>query len=341
MALSRWLARAVLAGTTLVLLATSAPPSHAETINVYTAWPESLSQPIFKAYTAKTGVQVNFIRLSTGELVARATAEKNNPRADVIWGAPGDGFAAAKEAGIIEPYRPPTWDKIAPELKDREAYFMAVSKNTLVFMSNTKLLKEKGIKAPTSWNDLLDPAFKGQIQTADARTSGTALTRILSIYYAFGKDEQKAFDYQKKLHANVQVYTKSGGGCTVPTSLGQAMVCIAHMPDAMEAKKKGYDMTVTFPREGVAAVIEGVALVKGAKHRDQATKFIDWTFSKDMQDLLDKNDVYMLPTLPEASIDAAVQALMKEAKLLPVDLDWVGKNRKRLVERWVNETIKD
>jgi iron(III) transport system substrate-binding protein len=338
----RWLTRSVTTGIASgLLLATLAAPALAQTVNVYTAWPESLSQPIFKAYTAKTGVQVNFIRLSTGELVARATAEKNNPRADVIWGAPGDGFAAAKEAGIIEPYRPPTWDKIPAELKDREAYFTAVAKNTLVFMSNAKLLKEKGLKPPTSWNDLLDPAFKGQIQTADARTSGTALTRILSIYYAFGKDEQKTFDYQKKLHANVQVYTKSGGGCTVPAALGQAMVCIAHMPDAMEAKKKGYDMIVSFPKEGVAAVIEGVALVKGAKNRDQATKFIDWTFSKDMQDLLDKHDVYMLPTLPEASIAAAVQALMKEAKLLPVDLEWVGKNRKRLVERWVNETIRD
>ena len=431
-------------GVALLAMTGFAAPGAAETVNVYTAWPESLSQPIFKAYTAKTGMQVNFIRLSTGELVARATAEKNNPRADVIWGAPGDGFAAAKEAGILEPYRPPTSDKIPAELKDRdgyytavskntlvfmsnakllkekglkppvswndlldpaykgqiqtadartsgtaltrilsiyyafgkdedkafdyqkklhgnvqvytksgggctipaelkdrEAFFTAVAKNTLVFMSNAKLLKEKGLKPPTSWNDLLDPAFKGQIQTADARTSGTALTRILSIYYAFGKDEQKAFDYQKRLHANVQVYTKSGGGCTVPAALGQAMVCIAHMPDAMEAKKKGYDMTVTFPREGVAAVIEGVALVKGAKNRDQATKFIDWTFSKDMQDLLDKHDVYMLPTLPGASIDAAVQALMKEAKLLPVDLEWVGKNRRRLVDRWVNEVIRD
>src|SRR5213592_3379433 len=325
----------------LLLVLVFAGPGLAQTVNVYTAWPESLSQPIFKAYTAKTGVQINFIRLSTGELVARATAEKNNPRADVIWGAPGDGFAAAKEAGIIEPYKTANIDKIPAELKDKDGYYTAVSKNTLIFMSNAKLLKEKGLKAPTSWNDLLDPAYKGQIQTADARTSGTALTRILSIYYAFGKDEDRAFDYQKKLHGNVQVYTKSGGGCTIPAALGQAIVCIAHMPDAMEAKKKGYDMVVTFPREGVAAVIEAVALVKGAKNRELAAKFIDWTFSKDMQDLLDKNQVYMLPTLPGATIEPAVQSLMKEARLLPVDLDWVGKSRKRLVERWVNEVIKE
>jgi iron(III) transport system substrate-binding protein len=288
----------------------AAPAWAADTVNVYTAWPESLSQPIFQAYTAKTGVQVNFIRLSTGELVARATAERNNPRADVIWGAPGDGFAAAKAAGIIEPFRSANTAKVPAELRDPEAYYTAVARNTLLFMSNAKLLKEKGLKPPTSWN-------------------------------AFGKDEDRAFDYQKKLHQNVQVYTKSGGGCTIPTAMGQAMVCIAHMPDAMEAKKKGYDMITTFPREGVAAVIEGVALVKGAKNREAATKFIDWTFTRDMQDLLDKNEVYMLPSLPGGSINPAVLALMKEAKLLPVDLDWVGKNRKRLVDRWINEVIKE
>ena len=331
---------AALALLAALVLAVAAPAA-AQTLNVYTAWPESLSQPIFKAYTAKTGVQVNFIRLSTGELVARATAEKNSPRADVIWGAPGDGFAAAKAAGLLEPYKPPTWDRVPAELKDPEAHYIGVSKNTLLFMSNAKLLKEKNLKPPASWADLLDPAYKGQIQTADARTSGTALTRILSIYYALGKDEDRAVDYQKKLHRNVQAYTKSGGGCTIPTALGQAMVCIAHMPDAMEAKKKGYDMVTTFPREGVAAVIEAVALVKGAKNRDLATKFIDWTFTKEMQDLLDKNEVYMLPTMAEGSVNANVQALMKEAKLLAVDLDWVGKSRKRLVDRWVNEVIKD
>ena len=80
----------VAACVSLVLVAGLADLAWAQTLNVYTAWPESLSQPIFKAYTAKSGVQVNFIRLSTGELVARATAEKNNPRADVIWGAPGE-----------------------------------------------------------------------------------------------------------------------------------------------------------------------------------------------------------------------------------------------------------
>ncbi|HXJ80518.1 MAG TPA: ABC transporter substrate-binding protein [Candidatus Methylomirabilis sp.] len=328
----------------LVASLTIAPRSAraADTLNVYTVWPESLAERIFKAYTARTGVQIRFIRLTSGELVARATAEKHDPRADVIWGAPGDGFAAAKAAHILEPYKPASWNAIAPELKDPEGYYVAVSKHTLIFMSNAALLRDKGLKPPMSWKDLLDPAYKRQIQTADARTSGTALTRILSIYYAFGSDEDQAFEYQKQLDRNVQVYTKSGSGCTTPVALGQAMVCIAQVLDVMESGKKGgHDLVTTFPREGVAAVIDGVGLVRGANNREAATRFIDWTFTRDMQDLLDKNEVYVLPTLPDATINPKVLALMKDAKLLPVDLEWVAKNRKRLVDRWVNEVIKE
>src|SRR5437667_11555702 len=133
----------VTAYVSLLLVAGLALPAPGQTLNVYTAWPESLSQPIFRAYTAKTGVPINFIRLSTGELVARATAEKNNPPADVIGGAPGDGFAAAKEAGIIEPYRAPTWSQIPAEPKDKDGYYTALSKNPPGVMPNAKLLKEK------------------------------------------------------------------------------------------------------------------------------------------------------------------------------------------------------
>ena len=72
-----------------------------------------------------------------------------------------------------------------------------------------------------SWDDLLNPAYKNMLQMADARTSGTAVTRIFSVLEVNGRDEEKAFAYLKKLRQNVQVYTKSGGGGTLPVGLGR------------------------------------------------------------------------------------------------------------------------
>src|SRR2546430_5924674 len=77
-------------------------------------------------------------------------------------------------------------------------------------------------------------------QRADARTSGTAVTRIFSVLEVTGRDENKAFDYMKKLRPNVQLYTKSGGGGTLPVGLGQAGAGIFFIVDALDTKAKGY-----------------------------------------------------------------------------------------------------
>jgi len=76
------------------------------------------------------------------------------------------------------------------------------------------------------------------------------------------------------------------------------MVCIAHMPDALEAKKKGYDVVVSFRRKAWPAVIEGVALVKGANESRGGREVYRVDVQQGDADLLDKNDVYMLATLP-------------------------------------------
>ena len=95
------------------------------------------------------------------------------------------------------------------------------------------------------------------LQMADARTSGTAVTRIFSILEVNGRDENKAFDYMKKLRPNVQLYTKSGGGGTLPVGLGQAGGGIFFIVDALDTKAKGYDVAISFPKEGIGTAAEG------------------------------------------------------------------------------------
>ena len=87
---------------------------------------------------------------------------------------------------------------------------------------------------------------------ADARTSGTAVTRIFSVLEVNGRDEEKAFAFLKKLRQSVQLYTKSGGGGTLPVGLGQAGGGIFFIVDALDTKAKGYDVAISFPRKASA-----------------------------------------------------------------------------------------
>src|SRR5678816_262919 len=182
----------------VALACASLPALAAETLNVYSIWPENWARPMFEEFEKATGIKVNFVRFSSGEALARVIAEKSNPRVDVLFGGPVETHAAGIKEGIFEPYKPPAFAQLAPRFKQADGQWVAIADDPLVFMSNNKFLKENNLKPPASWEDLLNPAYKNMLQMADARTSGTAVTRIFSILEVYGRDETKAFDYMKK-----------------------------------------------------------------------------------------------------------------------------------------------
>ena len=323
----------------LAVLWSALPARAAETVNAYSIWPENWAKPMFEEFEKATGIRVNFIRFSSGEALARVIAEKNTPRVDVLFGGPVETHAAGIKEGIFESYKPPAFAVLPPRFKHSDGQWVAIADDPLVFMSNNKFLREKGLKPPASWDDLLDPAYKNQLQMADARTSGTAVTRIFSILEVNNRDEEKAFAYMKKLRPNVQVYTKSGGGGTIPVGLGQAGAGIFFIVDALKTKQEGYDVSVSFPKEGIGTAAEAIALVKGAKNPALGKKLIDWASSPAMQSLFAPYKINFVPAHPDVKVEPSLAEVLKGAKIFPIDDRYAGDNRKRIVERWVKEIL--
>jgi iron(III) transport system substrate-binding protein len=311
----------------------------ADTLNAYSIWPENWARPMLQEFEQATGVKVNFVRFSSGEALARVIAEKGNPQVDVLFGGPVETFAAGIKEGIFEPYKPPSFGSLPARFKQAEGHWVAIADDPLVFMTNAKFLKEANLKPPASWEDLVNPAYKGMLQMADARTSGTAVTRIFSIIEVNGRNEDKAFDYMKKLRRNVQVYTKSGGGGTLPVGLGQAGGGIFFIVDALDTKAKGYDVVISFPREGIGTSAEAIALLKGAKHPELGKKLIDWATSPAMQSLFAKHKINFVPASPEVKVEPSLAEVLKGAKIFPIDDAYAGANRKRVVDRWIGEVL--
>ena len=311
----------------------------ADPVNVYTIWPENYARPMFQEFEKTTGIKVNFIRFSSGEALARVIAEKNNPRIDVLFGGPVETFAAGIKEGIFEPYKSPSFAKLPARFKHADGQWTAMADDPLVFMTNGAFLKTKGLKPPASWDDLLDPAYKNQLQMADARTSGTAVTRIFSVLEVNKRDEEKTFAYLKKLRQNVQVYTKSGGGGTLPVGLGQAGGGIFFIVDALETKAKGYDVVISFPKEGIGSSAEAIALIKGAKNQAAGKKLIDFATSAAMQSKLADHKVNFVPASPDVKTEASLAEVLKGATIFPIDDEYAGANRKRIVDRWIKEVL--
>ena len=98
----------------LVLVACSGgkpeQPANKE-LSVYTAFPESEVIYYFNKFEEETGIKINYVRLSAGEMLTRVEAEKDNPQATLMVGGSTDNYIAAVDKGLLEAYQSPNLDK--------------------------------------------------------------------------------------------------------------------------------------------------------------------------------------------------------------------------------------
>ncbi len=305
-------------------------------ISVYSIMPEKYATKIFAAFTADTGIKVNFVRLSSGEALARLIAEKNNPQVDALWGGPADTYEAGIKEGIFEVYVPKQADKVPANFRSKDGYWTGIGIIPLTFLSNAKFLKEKGLNPPTSWNDLLNPAYKGTLQMADARTSGTATERIYSLVKIFGEDG--AFAYQKQLHQNIQLYTKGGAGGAMPIATGQAASGVFYIVDALDIQQQGYDLVISYPVEGVTYGVEASGIIKGTKNLAAAKVLMDWASSSRLGEVMVAEMINYIPTRPDVKVTNPALDMSK-VKLIEADTAWKGEKRAAYVQRFIDDVI--
>lgn len=307
-----------------------------KTLNVYSIMPEKYATIIFGEFTKDTGITVNFVRLSSGEALARLIAEKANPQVDAVWGGPADTYEAGIPEGVFEKYTPKEADKIPAKFRSKDSYWTGIGVIPLCFLSNNKYLQSKGLKVPTSWQDIIDPRYGQSLQMADVRTSGTATERIYSLVKIYGEDE--AYAYQKKLHKNIQLYTKGGAGGAMPIATGQASSGVFYIVDALDIQQQGYDLSVSYPVEGVTYGIEGSGIVKGAKNLGAAKVLMDWASSKRLGEVMVANLINYIPTRTDVVVTNPALDMSK-VKLIEAEAEWKGANRARFVEKWIAEVI--
>src|SRR5262245_4795250 len=95
------------AAITAAALALAAPAFAQTKITVYTALENEQLKPLKDAFEKATpGVEIVWVRDSTGVITARLLAEKDNPRADVIWGVSVSSVALFDQQGMLQGYNP-------------------------------------------------------------------------------------------------------------------------------------------------------------------------------------------------------------------------------------------
>ena len=312
-----------------------------ETVVVYTALEnEEVVEYLKQAKQELPDLDIQAIRLSTGELGARILAEKNNPQADCVWGWAVTNLEEFVGRNMIKPYKPAGWDKIPSQFKHPDGYWTAIDLYAAAFVINEKVIAQDKLPMPKGWKDLLNPAYKNKLIMPNPASSGTGFLQVASLLEMLDADyktkpvaDNKAWDFLKKLDKNMGQYIKSGSKPAKLTAAGEYAVGCSFAYVYSSLKKKGFPVVMVLPEEGAGFELESNALLANARHEAAAKKFLDWAISKKAMEGYAKFKLGV--TYPGIAGPADMPAL-ESIKLAPMDFPWQSKNRAKILEVWSN-----
>jgi iron(III) transport system substrate-binding protein len=290
---------------------------------------------LFETFKAQYGVDVTCLDMSSGEALERIRAESENPQGDVLFGTTNLSHVNLAADGLTEPYKGLGWT-LLPDgaVKDPDGYWTGFYYGVIGFACSPDRLAEIGAECPTSWDELLDPVYKGEIVIASPAASGTSYTVLSGLSQMFGEDG--AFEWYQKFDQNVAQYTESGSAPGKMAAAGEFAVGIAFAHDIQVQQDKGLPVELNFPSEGTPFEIGGISIIKGAKNEAAARAWVDYVFTPAFQRY--HNDVaHRIPVVPGVALKEGTYGL-EDVKLIDGydPTEWAAK-RDALVARWQQE----
>ena len=302
-------------------------------LTVYTAFEADQLKEYERSFEqAHPDIDIRWVRDSTGIVTAKLLAEKNNPKADVVWGLAATSLMLLKSEGMLQPYKPQGVERLRKSFVDNspvpswvgaEAWVASVCYNTVEGEKNN-------VPAPTSWQDLTKPVYKGHVIMPNPNSSGTGFLDVSSWLQMFGED--KGWAYMDDLHKNISRYTHSGSKPCKLAASGETTIGISFAYRGAKSKKKGAPLEIITPAEGLGWDLEATAIMKGTKKLDAAQKLLDWSVTEDANRMYNK--YYAVIGIPEVTKSVPYYPESIGDKMIDNDFVWAASNRQTILAEW-------
>ena len=308
---------------------TSTEKDSDNTLVVYSPNPEDLIEETIPAFEEKYGIKVDLVQASTGELFKKAEAEKESPVADVIFGGSYALFSSNEK--LFEPYISQENDQIIPEYQNKTGFYTPYTLDVSVIIANSALTKDIKIEG---YNDLLNPKLKGKIATADPSNASSAFAQLTNMLVdQGGYENEQAWTYVKNLFTLVDgKIASSSSNVYKAVADGEMAVGLTYEDPALKLLNDGVDVKVIYPKEGTVFLPGNAAIVKNAKHMENAKKFIDFLLSQEIQDKLG-TETTIRPIRKNAKTNKNMKA-MTEINVATEDSDYVIKNKSAILKKY-------
>jgi iron(III) transport system substrate-binding protein len=317
----------------------------ADNVLIYAALDEKTANELAVAFTKETGIEADIALQieQAGTVSGRIKTEASKARADVFIGGNSNYHTDLAAGGFLEKYTSPVVKEagISNQFVDPDGYWSGWYFGALCLLYNEKRYQEeiapKGIKPPSTWDDLLNPAYKGEVIASNPATTGGAYLMMAAQIFRLGS-EDAGFEFIRKLNQNVAQYTKGANGSIPLVSQGEAIVGFAWGHDTLKQKIQGnLPIVVVFPKD-TGFEIGAASIIKGAPHPENAKKFIDFLLSPTAGKINAKNG-YRYPVRKGVELPAGVPPF-ESLDLAPWDLKKAAENVDVWKKKWAEITGK-
>lgn len=219
-------------------------------------------------------LNVRVMYTPTAKAAAKLSVEKENTDADIIVGLETsymskitDALADISEFTTLE-----YLDGLKPS--DQDNKYVVWERQAGAFVINTDILEKNNLPMPTSYDDLLNPIYKGFIAMPDPKSSGTGYFFYKNLVNTRG--EQGALEYIDALEKNVKQFTESGSGPIKLLNQGEIAIGLALTFQAVNHINNGLPFEIVFPEEGSPFSLTGTALIKGREKNEDIVEIFEF-----------------------------------------------------------------
>lgn len=298
---------------------------------IYSPSTEAQINAVVPLFSEKYGIECEVITGNTGEIVARADAEKEAPYADVIFGGGASTYSQYRD--VFEDYVTTNDGELIDTCKNTTGYITNHNVDATILVVNTDLIGDIEI---TGYEDLLNPALKGKIAFADPTVSSNAYAHIVAMLEGVGGgDETKGWDFIAKFIENLDGKLQSGSQAVwKAVADGEMVVGTSYEEAGITLVRDGAPIKVVYAKEGVGVDPSTSGLLKNCKHPENGKLFLDFIMSQEVQNIF-CSELGIRPSRDDVDYpDYFVPA--SEINVLHEDKDFYDSNSQTIVNRYMD-----
>ena len=307
----------LIAGVVLAfgLSACSKPEARPRELVVMTHDSFDISAQVIAAFEKQEGVKVRILKAGdAGAALSKAIITAKTPTADVFFGVDNTFLSRALKSDLFTAYASPALSDVPAELRlDETNRLLPVDFGDVCLNYDRKWFKLKGLRPPSSLDDLIRPEYRGLTVVENPATSSPGLAFLLATIARYG--EAGYLNYWRALKRN-EVLVVDGWEEAYWTNFtnggkGDRPIVVSYATSpAAEVHFAGHPLkeapTAAVP-DGAFRQIEFVGIFKNARQPELARRFVDFTLSKPFQ-----QDIPLKMFVFPASRTAELPAVFKQ-----------------------------